>query len=236
MGRASLLSLLREKVQVHSQTSTTETHRNKLRQDLTNLSVDAAKATIQLVLVLKQHNLLCRFSYTDHQPTASALIILLLDSVLKRRLDTAGIIEDGIDTLRFMASDGCRGAKSDLVTVEQLRNIVTSLRQRIYQTDIINSSIRDPKAAETSSSEAYQAWVNWITELDKSDNAVEKSSLPDTQRSIPGLSTGRNIMTMSFQDALYFDPLYGASGSGVEAEYGFEWDNGRLNMTDILEY
>lgn len=74
--------------------------------DLATVCVDAAKATIELILVLKKHHLLCRFSFTDHHASAAALIILILHSILKHGDETSRIIDDGFDMLRYMACGG----------------------------------------------------------------------------------------------------------------------------------
>jgi len=130
--------------------------------DLVTLCVDAAKATIELILVLKRHNLLCRFSFTDHRASTAALIILILHSILQQGHGTSRIIDDGADMLRNMARGGCCGASSDLQTIERLRRLASNLRQKIYlgESDSCNEVSMQP----TSNSDSYQAWVSWISE------------------------------------------------------------------------
>ena len=236
MGRASLLQLLRERIQAALGKSDMKETQPESRRDLTNLCVDAAKATIQLILVLKQHNLLCRFSFTDHQPTTSAIIILILDSILQQCSDTERIIENGVQTLRFMAIGGCRGAKSDLQTVEQLRIFATTLRQRIYQ----NGAIVQVSTPSPSSNDDYGSWVKWMSEK---EGSASTQQLADAYEQ-PGGNT-LDYGTEQPSSMLPLDPhtildlsyssTRGDDGYDNGSTFGFEWDHGRLDMMDVTQ-
>jgi len=121
-------------------------------------------------IVLKKHNLLCRFSFTNHHASAAALIILILHSILQHGDETSRIVDDGVDMLRYMACGGCRGASSDLQTIEQLRRLASDLRQRIYQGEGVSS--HGEAMQPTSMTDSYQAWVNWMSKQGASDNDV----------------------------------------------------------------
>jgi hypothetical protein len=166
MGRASLLQVSRERIQALSDSAPPAPEQPQSRTDLATLCVDAAKATIELILVLKKHNLLCRFSFTDHHASAAALIILILHSILQHGDETSRIIDEGVDMLRYMAHGGCRGASSDLHTIEQLRRLASDLRQKIYrgQGGLSVGGSMQPTSITTS----YQAWVNWMSEQESS--------------------------------------------------------------------
>jgi len=257
MGRASLLQLSRERIQALSKSTPPIQDQSQSRKDLANLCVDAAKATIQLVLVLKKHNLLCRFSFTDHHASTAALIILILHSILQSGDETSRIIDDGVDMLRYMARGGCRGALSDLQTIEQLRRLASNLRQNTYLEDSHASSkvLMQP----TSITNSYQAWVNWMSEQEAPKDHV---SDPDSPCSPIGIETLHDASEMrnhgpaiGFEasysdnmllDYLSLDPgnlswnLAAFNGSAPPGEFpqGFEWDNSRLdvlNMTQLLD-
>lgn len=239
MGRASLLQLLRSAI---SATTTHQTPANppalslpvpQSRQNLTNLCVDAAKATIQLILVLKQHNLLCRFSFTDHQPTAAALIILVLDSILQPSVDPENVIRDGVEMLRFMANGGCRGAQSDLQTVEQLRVFALALRETIA----LLSSSPHTQDGETqlqapdqgNEADAYQSWAQWMAEK-QDDTAISPAGGYMMGPGFEGM--GYEVMGYEQNHGVGFGDMHGAMGYGG---YGFEWDHGRLDMGDVSQ-
>ena len=168
MGRASLLQILRERIQAFSNSAPPISDQPQSRMDLATLCVDAAKATIELILVLKRHNLLCRFSFTDHHASTAALIILILHSILQQGHETSKIIDDGVDVLRYMARGGCRGASSDLQTIERLRRLASNLRQKIYLGE--SDSSTEVSMQPISAKDSYQAWVNWMSEQEASSN------------------------------------------------------------------
>jgi hypothetical protein len=251
MGRASLLQLLRERIHTPTNSTTIDATQSQSRQDLTNLSVDAAKATIQLVIVLKKHNLLSRFSFTDHQPTTAALIILVLDSILQHSAGTSGIIHDGVEMLRFMAHGGCRGAKSDLQTVEQLQAFAHALRQKISQGEVSTPMKDSQTAISTPAADAYQSWVKWMSEKETRHNGSieglqkgsatevisgDKSSSQNGESMVPEPNNASLDMSYS-HDHSVFDPSYLERDIGFEdsPNLGFEWDNGRLDMVDMTQ-
>lgn len=258
MGRASLLQILRERIQAVSNSASPIPDQVQSRIDLATLCVDAAKATIELILVLKKHNLLCRFSFTDHHASTAALIILILHSILQHGDETSRIIDDGVDMLRYMARGGCRGASSDLQTIEQLRRLASDLRQKIYQ-DESNSSTRvsmQPKSMANS----YEAWVNWMSEQEASrshlpgpDNPCTGSQLdPETLNGVPEMrghersfvyeaGSSDNMLDMLDYRSIdqgnlswNFDTLNGLAPQG-EVPRGFEWDDGRLDVLDMTQ-
>ena len=243
MGRASLLQLLRERINTQSTSPTEDMTQSQSRQELANLCIDAAKATIQLVLVLKKHNLLCRFSFTDHQPTTSALIILVLDSILQQCTDTSCIIHDGVKMLRFMAKGGCRGANSDLATIEQLRAFAIVLRERMYHVENAIQGRDCETPTSTKSADAYESWVRWISDKESQDHSAvidsdpaDKPQIEVTESQI--LESNLNFLDTSYShDHSMFDPLYLDRQMGFEniSNFGFEWDNGRLDMSDVTQ-
>lgn len=257
MGRASLLQLSRERIQALSKSTMPTPDQSQSRQDLATLCVDAAKATIQLVLVLKKHNLLCRFSFTDQHASSAALIILILHSILQHGDETSKIIDDGVDMLRYMARGGCRGPSSVLQTIEQLRRLASNLREKIYQDESDNSNrgLMQP----TSITNSYQAWVNWMSEQEPSKGHISDSdsllfplgaeTLHDASEM---LNRGPAIdFEASYNDNMLFDYLsldpanmscnfdaFSGSMPSGEIPRGFEWDDGRLdvlNMTQLLD-
>lgn len=256
MGRASLLQVSRERIQALSDSATPAPEQPQSRTDLATLCVDAAKATIELILVLKKHNLLCRFSFTDHHASAAALIILILHSILQHGDETSRIIDDGVDMLRYMAHGGCRGASSDLHTIEQLRRLASDLRQKIYRGQgrlSVGGSMQP-----TSITASYQAWVNWMSEQESSrshesrpDNLCSQLD-PETLPSDSGIrahesplmyEVGSNNDTLDALDYRWldqgnvnwnFDAFNGSTFQG-EVPRGFEWDDGRLDVLDMTQ-
>ena len=247
MGRASLLQILRERIQTASGTSPSSPAHPASRKYLTNLCVDAAKATIQLVLVLKQHNLLCRFSFTDHQPTTAALIILVLDSILQECVDTNNIIQDGVEMLRFMAHGGCRGAKSDLQTVEQLSVFAVALRKKISRGDSSIATGNSQESASNNSSDVYQSWVKWMSEKEESDAISTSQKVTTTDipsgagSSTYALESASFNSTSNDMDNSHIPSDFDLSfldrdmGFGDVTNFGFEWNNGRMDMLDVSQ-
>jgi hypothetical protein len=257
MGRASLLQISRERIQALSDSAPPIPDQPQSRVDLATLCVDAAKATIELILVLKKHNLLCRFSFTDHHASAAALIILILHSILQHGDETSRIIEDGVDMLRYMARGGCRGASSDLQTVEQLRRLASDLRPKIYQGGN-DSSIGISMQQPTSMTDSYQAWVKWMSEQEASGDHVpgsdnsypqldpetlhgvsemrgrERSSVYDANSNVDMLET-MDYRSLDQGDSTWnFDAFNGSILQG-EVPRGFEWDDGRLDVLDMTQ-
>ncbi|TVY44085.1 putative transcriptional regulatory protein [Lachnellula occidentalis] len=198
MGRASLVRLTREQLYAPSKTSSLDSEQCPNRLNLARLCVDAAKATLQLILVLKKHNLLCRFSFTDHQASTAALVILILNSISQRNDDTTSRIDDGIEMLRYMAYGGCQGAKSDLATVEQFRAFAVSLRQKASTGEAAGQGNEALPLATITTVDSYQTWVKWMSE-----EKDAKVGVSDTQKGLPKetvldtttgeTSAGRNI-------------------------------------------
>lgn len=158
----SLLQISRERIHAMSTTEPPMPDRLQSRTDLATVCVDAAKATIELVLVLKKHNLLCSFSFTDHHGSTAALIILILHTILHHGDETSRIIDNGVDMLRYMAREGCRGASSDLQTIEQLRKFASDISLKIYHEN--SSTSTGALMQPTSMATSYQAWVDWMLE------------------------------------------------------------------------
>jgi hypothetical protein len=256
MGRASLLQVSRERIQALSNSASPIPDQPQSRVDLATLCVDAAKATIELILVLKKHNLLCRFSFTDHHASTAALIILILHSILQHGDETSRIIGDGVDMLRYMARGGCRGASSDLQTIEQLMRLSSDLRQRIYQGE--SDSSTGVSMQPTSITNSYQAWVNWMSEQEASKSHLSGLDTPSSQpdpdiQHVPSEMRGHersfvyesgssdNIFNMLDYRSLdqgnfgwNFDAFNGTTFQG-EVPRGFEWDDGRLDVLDMTQ-
>lgn len=257
MGRASLLQMSRERIQAASNSASPIPDQLQSRTDLATLCVDAAKATIELVLVLKKHNLLCRFSFTDHHASAAALIILILHSILQHGDETSRIIDDGIEMLRYMAYGGCRGASSDLQTVEHLRKLASDLRQKIYQ-DESESSTQVPMQP-TSMATSYQAWVSWMSEQEASRSRLPELNNPSFQsgpETLNGVSdirgyersgiyeAGPSSNVPDMLDYRSIDPgsfswnlnTFNGFAPQVEIPRGFDWDDGRLDVLDMTQF
>jgi len=245
MGRASLLQTSRQRIQALSKAATSVPNQPQIRSELTNLCVDAAKATIELILVLKKHNLLCHFSFTDHHAATAALIILILYSITQQGDETSRIIGDGIDMLRYIARGGCLGASSDLQTVEQLSKLASDLRLSLYRTDGDTSVPMQP----TSMTNSYQAWVNWMSEQEASkayvaghdhlSSQVESESLHDAS-DVRGACSSENLQfdfRLPEQENMswYFDASNRSTMPG-EISRGVEWDDGRLDLLDITQF
>lgn len=249
MGRASLLHLSRERLLSLSGSSLPPSTQSQSHLELARLAIDAAKATIQLILVLKKHNLLCRFSYTDHQAPTAALIILVLNSILQPSVDTSGTIDDGLECLRFMAKGGCRGAKSDLQTIEQFKAFASALRQRIYQGQGEGLAGGQPKmnlqTTTMSTADNYQSWVKWMSERESESTSAPGPSSSQNQRiEVPDVSTPSLDMFYSHDHLgnlgnFPIDPSagqnFGFDGSGQDTFQGFEWDDRRLEIFDITQ-
>jgi hypothetical protein len=256
MGRASLLQISRERIQALSSSAPPTPEQPQNRIDLATLCVDAAKATIELILVLKKHNLLCRFSFTDHHASTAALIILMLHSILQHGDETSRIIDDGVDMLRYMARGGCRGASSDVQTVEQLRRLASNLRQRIYQRG--KGASTSASMEPTSITDSYQAWVNWMSEQEAVRSHLPELDNPSFQPNPESLHGPSEMLGQersfgyevgSSDNMLYmldyrcldqgnlgwnFNALNGSTLQG-EVPRGFEWDDGRLDVLDMTQ-
>jgi hypothetical protein len=273
MGRASLLQVSRERIQALSHSAPPTPEQPQRRMELATLCVDAAKATIELILVLKKHNLLCRFSFvslfarhvhhtntncrfTDHHASAAALIILILHSILQHGDETSRIIDDGIDMLRYMAHGGCRGASSDLHTIEQLKRLASELRQKIYHGE--GDSSVGVSMQPTSITTSFQAWVNWMSEQEGPQNHEtgrdDTSSRldPETLQSTSEMRAherafmyefGANNNVVGTLDYRWLDQgnaswnfdAFNASNLQGEVPRGFEWDDGRLDVLDMTQ-
>ncbi|KAJ9643659.1 hypothetical protein H2204_001804 [Knufia peltigerae] len=117
IGRAALLRLVRKRLRQSdgggkSDLSTTE--------KLADKCVNAAHSIIEWIDLLSSHNKLAKFSWTDFHSCSSAIIVILLNEVLRTRDLSSSTIDHGIDALRFMAS-GSRLARDGLHLVERLR-------------------------------------------------------------------------------------------------------------------
>ncbi|KAI0578668.1 Fungal-trans domain-containing protein [Pyrenophora tritici-repentis] len=259
MGCASLLQISRERIQALLSSAPSSPDQPHGRMDLVIVCVDAAKATIELILVLRKHNLLCRFSFTDHHASTAALIVLILHSILQQGDETSRIIDDGVDMLHYMARGGCRGASSDLQTIEQLRRLAYDLRKRIYKSESDSSTAVHMQPTDITNS--YQAWVNWMSEQEASRSDVcglENQHPQPAQEIVHGSSQLRgcerpfcyeagsndNMLYMPNDSSLdqgnlswNFDMYNGSIDDGAVPR-GFEWDDGRmdvLDMTQLLE-
>jgi hypothetical protein len=257
MGRASLLQISRERIQALSNSvPPIPADQPGSRINLATLCVDAAKATIELIHVLKKHNLLCRFSFTDHHASTAALIILILHSILQHGDETSRIIDDGVGMLHYMARGGCRGASSDVQTIEQLRKLASDLRQRIYQRERDSSTAVSMQP--TSIANSYQAWVNWVSEQEVSTNQVRGLENPCSQLNSELLQGSSEILghgrSFAYEagssDSMHcmldyrsFDQgnlgwnidAFNGSSLQVEVPRGFEWDDGRLDVLDMTQ-
>ena len=256
MGRASLLQISRERIQAFSNSAPPTPDQPQSRMDLATLCVDAAKATIELILVLKRHNLLCRFSFTDHQASTAALIILILHSILQHGHETSRIIDDGVDMLRYMARGGFRGASSDLQTIERLRRLASNLRQRIYLGE--SESSNGVPMQPTSNTDSYQAWVSWMSEQEAFSSHSSGLGNPCSQLGpeiLHGPSQMRDhesslVCESGSSDNMLYMPDYSSldqgnltwnfdafNGSALHGDVprGFEWDDGRLDVLDMTQ-
>lgn len=149
--------------------------------------------------------------------------------------------------LRFMAHGGCRGAKSDLQTIEQFKAFASALRQRIYQGQSETSSGGQPKtnlqATTSTTADNYQSWVKWMSEREA--EPVESTSVPGPSSSqrieVPDVNTPSLDMFYSHDHLGNFgiDPSagqnFGFESSGQDIFQGFEWDDKRLEMFDITQ-
>jgi hypothetical protein len=260
MGRASLLQLSRDRPQAPTASPLPNDEQSKMRLELSCLCVDAAKATIQLIVVLKNQNLLCRFSFTDHHAPTAALIILILDSIMQNSVDTASIIDNGIGMLRFMAHGGCRGAKSDLQTVTQFKTFAAAMRQKIYKEEVPVQAREKPEIASAAKADGYQSWVQWISEKEGRDSgaskraqrssrakafqtsAVDESFSQNTEPQPSEISNSFLDMFYSLDHAMFNQPYSGqdlgldnSSNFHNEAYRGLEWENGRLDVPDMVQ-
>ena len=172
MGRASLLQLVQDRLHRPVDEKGQEIQRTQLIHELAHSCVEAAKKSSELITTLKKHNLLCRFSFTDYQGCSSALIILLLNSVLEAGQDSFAALDDTIESLRFTAIGGCEGAKSDLRTVEHFRVLAATLRQKIYIG-------KQPEHVTTPQMSGYQAWLSWAS-------SSQSNRLPEIQEQSGG--------------------------------------------------
>lgn len=116
--------------------------------------------------------------------------------------------------LRYMARGGCRGASSDLQTIEQLRRLAYDLRQRIYQSesDYFTAIHMRPMFVTNS----YQAWVNWMSEQEASRSNVsglDNPCPPSAPENLHGYSQMR----------------------GYERPFGYEAGSND-NMLSMLDY
>ncbi|CZT49582.1 uncharacterized protein RSE6_10452 [Rhynchosporium secalis] len=256
IGRASLLQISRERIQALSNPAPPIANQPRTRTDLANLCVDAAKATIELILVLKKHNLLCRFSFTDHHATTAALIILILHSILQHGDETSKIIEDGVDMLRYMGRGGCRGASSDLQTIEQLKKLASDLRHKIYQGE--SSASTGAGMQPTSINNSYEAWVTWMSEQEASNAHLSRVDNSSSQQSPQVINDDSRInlnetslvtesgSNDSISNALDYRSLdqgnigwnfdtFGGSIPQQDVLQGFEWDDGRVDILDMTQ-
>lgn len=175
MGRASLLQLVRDRLRRSFRNDNAEVELPQTAVDLAQSCVEAAKETIQHIMVLKKHKNLCRFSFSDYHGCSSALVILLLNSILERDQTDSPTLDNAIDLLRFMSTGGCGGAKFDMQTVEQFRTLINNLRQQVYP--------EEPPAPKNPKSSAYEKWVNWLSEgeLGKGSGFVGRASTQATR-------------------------------------------------------
>lgn len=126
IGRAALLRLVRQRLHHRPEGSRQKPHLtpNAATQELAERCTRAAHAVIEWIDLLSHHNRLAKFSYTDFHSCSSAIIVLLLNEVLRASRDLhSSSIEHGINALRFMASGG-QLAKDALHLVERLRTSV----------------------------------------------------------------------------------------------------------------
>lgn len=112
MGRASLRQLARERL-----TSTgailDDIKQPRSRLELIRLCFDAIKATFQLILILKKHNMLYRFSFTGRSALTAVLTILILYRISQHGVHTISAVDDWVELLRSMAHVGCTGYRLD---------------------------------------------------------------------------------------------------------------------------
>lgn len=238
MGRASLLQLVQDRLHRPVDEKGLEIQRPQLIHDLARSCVEAATKTAQLIATLKKHNLLCRFSFTDYQGCSSALIVLLLNSVLEVGQDNFAALDDAIELLRFTATGGCEGAKSDLRTVEHFRVLAATLRQKIY-------TIKHPEATAIPQTTGYQNWVNWLSSSHGTSSCGVQKQPSNTSfhNQVEGSASGLHAREAPSlfprlreeSDKFLYDRTMLADNFSAGDFPGFNWDPNGLDTIDLMQ-
>jgi hypothetical protein len=125
IGRGVILRLVRKQLHpVAADSRSPECDEMDLRsQKLAERCAESATIIIDWISQLYSRNLLAKFSFTDFHTCSSAIIVLLLNAILRSPYHQLLPITRGIEALRFMA-DGSTLAMNALRLVERLQGAV----------------------------------------------------------------------------------------------------------------
>lgn len=137
IGRGATLRLVRRRMYpVFAGRRSFECDETYLRsQKLAERCAESATSIINWIVQLHSRKLLARFSFTDFHTCSSAVIVLLLNVLLRDSYHQLLPITRGIEALRFMA-DGSTLAMSALLLVERLQEGVHKTTGVIGRNDI----------------------------------------------------------------------------------------------------
>ncbi len=194
-----------------------EIERPQLTHELAQHCVKGAISAINFIAIQRDHNVLSCFSFTDQHRCSSALIILLLQSVLERKQSNLKTIDQAMDLLRFMADNGSKGAKSSMRTANSFRLLADAIRQQIYFGE-------SSRPAVNKESDGYEKWAHWVTrreaekrEDDTPSDVIGPPSIDDNPTSLqfPNMRNTRNENSLT---ASHIRPY-----TSRETEPGVNW-------------
>ncbi|KIV93767.1 hypothetical protein PV10_04958 [Exophiala mesophila] len=104
LGRAPLLSLVKQAIDHQlADSPTSADKRQRQQRRLAELCASSAHTVLRLVQSLRQVGRLAAFSYSDFHACSSAVVLILVDSLLHPRLGVADAVGVGIETLEMLA-------------------------------------------------------------------------------------------------------------------------------------
>lgn len=133
IGRAALIDRVRSLLGKH-EPETSDYNTRGEGHELSETCVKHAAQIIDLIDLLRSRKQLGRFSQTDFHTCSSAAIIVLLDSILRPRLESYSKVSSAMDALRYMTS-GSDFAKNNLKYVSNFQVAVNKALASMYRRD-----------------------------------------------------------------------------------------------------
>lgn len=125
LGRTPLLDLVKQATNKRASTAF-DSREAEQRIRLARLCASSAEEVLRLVHRLQEAGMLASFSYTDYHACSSAVVLLLVDSILHPRLGIADVVGGGIETLDILAA-GNEYAQQGVTLVKRFCNMLSKI-------------------------------------------------------------------------------------------------------------
>lgn len=207
LGRTPLLDLVKQGTNRRNST-TFNSPETEQRIRLAKLCTSSAQEMLRLIHLLRQAGMLASFSYTDFHACSSAVVLLLVDSILHPRLRIADIVGRGIETLDMLAA-GNEYAQQGVTLVKRFCNMLSKFSPG---SSVSSISWRTQPSMQTE---------EWAHPRPGGQRASHESFLADTVSSVSHSS----VQSTTMSDALDLDRSFEAADfAALDAIVGTESD------------